>query len=386
LNARLTAVVTACVLGLSLGGHPASAAPLSFRWISPCEEIARICEKRILASGDIEWDSAAKLRAFIQDAQSRSGVSRWRGVELCFDSPGGDLEGALRLGEAIRSLAMDTCAESQYVELLANGSAAGTATIVVSTRPICASACVFALAGGVHRAVSKTARIGMHRFAGENQELGESRAQLTMTRIAQYLERNGVQRRLLDSAAEVPNSKMRYLTPREIADTNLDNTTQVYEDWKLHVWQDGTVYAHVEQRNPLTDHWTGLALYQRGNLVCLNVVVQLLSGAPLLSAGDDAAPSPETVLSALAAADIWMRLDEEDFIDFGKAPWIYGPDRAFMRKLQIPKSKLKALQTANMLEVWITAPQLNQHLNPSMAFRLESLRPLVRALLKISDR
>jgi hypothetical protein len=179
---------------------------------------------------------------------------------------------------------------------------------------------------------------------------------------------------------------MRYLTSREIADTNLDNTTQVYEDWKLHVWQDGTVYAHVEQRNPLTDHWTGLALYQRGNLVCLNVVLQLLSGAPLLSAGDDAAPTPDTVLSALAAADIWMRLDEEDFIDFGKAPWIYGPDRAFMRKLQIPKSKLKALQTANMLEVWITAPQLNQHLNPSMAFRLESLRPLVRAVSKISDR
>jgi hypothetical protein len=105
-----------------------------------------------------------------------------------------------------------------------------------------------------------------------------------------------------------------------------------------------------------------------------------------LSAGDDAAPSPDSVLSALAAADIWMRLDEEDFIDFGKAPWIYGPDRAFTRKLQIPKSKLKALQTANMLEVWITAPQLNQHLNPSMAFRLESLRPLVRAVSKISDR
>ena len=81
-----------------------------------------------------------------------------------------------------------------------------------------------------------------------------------------------------------------------------------------------------------------------------------------------------------------MRLDDEDFIDFGNAPWIYGPDRAFMRKLQIPKSKLKALQTANMLEVWITAPQLNQHLNPSMAFRLESLRPLVRAVSKISDR
>jgi len=39
---------------------------------------------------------------------------------------------------------------------------------------------------------------------------------------------------------------MRYLAPQEILDTKLDNTAQGYEAWKLGIWKDGTVYAHID--------------------------------------------------------------------------------------------------------------------------------------------
>jgi hypothetical protein len=68
---------------------------MTFQWISPCEGIGRICERRILAKGEIEWESGVGLRAFMEEEESRTGTSQWRRVEVCFDSPGGDLQGAL---------------------------------------------------------------------------------------------------------------------------------------------------------------------------------------------------------------------------------------------------------------------------------------------------
>jgi hypothetical protein len=362
--------------------RPCFAEPMTFGWIAPCEGIGRICERRILARGEIEWESGAKLRAFIE-AQGRGGPSEWQGVELCFDSPGGDLQGALRLGEVIRSFQMDTCVESNLEPLVTNDAKPRSAP--GASRPTtCASACVFALAAGVHRAISIEARIGIHQFVGENGELGQRRTQLAMAELAQYLERNGVERKLLDSAAQVPHWMTRYLTVQEVTDTNLDNTAQVYEPWRLGAWQDGTAYAHVEQRNPVTDHWTGLMLYKREGRIWLNVVVHLAPSehSPFARDQGDAIPDANALMRRLGGAEIWLRADDEDFAEFGKAPWVYGTNGAYVRKLQLPSDKLTALQTAHLLEVWITAPQLTPRQNPSMAFQLESLKPFLAAVLK----
>jgi hypothetical protein len=237
----------------------------------------------------------------------------------------------------------------------------------------------------LHRTISKGARIGMHQFAGENRELGQRRTQLAMTELGQYLERNGVQRKLLDIGAYVPNSMIRYLTAQEISDTNLDNTAQVYEAWKLGAWEDGTIYAHIEQRNPVTDYWTGLMLYKRENRVWLDVVFHSPLGKQSnVATGDKGGATSDAniVTGLLSAAEIWLRADDEDFAEFRKAPWVYGTNRAYVRKLQIPSHKVIALQTAHMLEVWVTAPQLNPRQNPSMAFQLETLRPFLAAVLK----
>jgi hypothetical protein len=137
---------------------------MSFYWLAPCDEVGRTCDRRLLALGDIELDSAEKLKRFLR---SEMGTQHGSRIELCLDSAGGDMEGALRLGETIRALGMDTCVEADYPPHSRDGVAS---TRSEAGRPVmCASACVFALAGGVHRSVSASARIGMHQFTGGTQ-------------------------------------------------------------------------------------------------------------------------------------------------------------------------------------------------------------------------
>jgi hypothetical protein len=358
---------------------------MTFQWISPCEGIGRICERRILAKGEIEWESGAALRAFMEEQQRHTGASQWRGVEVCFDSPGGDLQGALRLGELIRTFGLDTCVEREYFELAVRPHATSISGSALPARVVCASACVFALAAGVHRAIGAGTLIGVHQFAGENGELGQRLTQVAMAELAQYLQRNGVQRTLLDIAALVPHWMMRYLTPQEILDTKLDNTAQVYEAWKLGIWKDGTVYAHIDQRNPVTDYWTGLILYEHENRAWLNVVFRLPTDKQsTLHTACQAAPRPDVdaVLAMLDDADIWLRADDEELAEFRKAPWVCGANGEYGRTMAIPRNKITLLQTAQMLEVWIIAPHLSPRQNPSMAFQLESLRPFLAGVLK----
>jgi hypothetical protein len=356
---------------------------MTFQWIGPCEGIGRICERRILARGEIEWESGAALRAFMEEQQRHTGASQWRGVEVCFDSPGGDLHGALRLGELIRTFGLDTCVEREYLELAVGPHATAMSGSASPARAVCASACVFALAAGVHRAIGAGALIGVHQFAGENRELGERLTQVAMAELAQYLQRNGVHRTLLDTAALVPHWMMRYLTPQEILDTKLDNTAQVYEAWKLGIWNDGAVYAHIDQRNPVTDYWTGLVLYKHENRVWLNVVFRLPTDEQSTPACPAALrPNVDAMLAMLDEADIWLRADDEELAEFRKAPWVCGANGSYGRTMAIPGNKITSLQTAKMLEVWIIEPRLSPRQNPSMAFQLESLRPFLPGVLK----
>jgi hypothetical protein len=212
----------------------AAAEPMTFEWLAPCEGIGRLCVQRVLARGDIEEDSGRKLERFVSSALTRgSRHASWRRVEVCFDSAGGDLEGALQLGDVIQRLRMDTCVEPAYVDAVRvqlNHSARMPSSSIPA---MCASACVFALAAGVHRTITEGARIGVHQFSGQHGELGQELTQIAIAELAQYLEQNGVQRKLVDIGAGVPRQLVRFLTAEEISTTNLDNQAQVYDAWKL---------------------------------------------------------------------------------------------------------------------------------------------------------
>jgi len=225
----------------------------------------------------------------------------------------------------------------------------------------------------------------MHQFVGQDGDLGQRRTQATLAELAQYLEVNGVQRKLLDIGAYVPHSMIRFLNAEEISHTNLDNTAQIYEAWKLAAWQDGTVYAYVKQRNPVTDAWTALRLYRQDHRTRIDIIFYPASDdqdQPRLSNTVSFKGDPTGLDRVLSGADVWLRADDEDLGQFGTAPWDYGHNEAHVRTIEINMSMVMTLKRANLLEVWVMLPQAHARRNPSMSFQLETLKPFLAAVLR----
>ena len=77
-----------------------------------------------------------------------------KNVYFIFDSPGGSMTAAIRLGELLRNLKVRTIVGRGFVR---NGE--------VEVEPgRCASACVFAFLGGVTRSMPKNSRLGVHSW------------------------------------------------------------------------------------------------------------------------------------------------------------------------------------------------------------------------------
>jgi hypothetical protein len=175
---------------------------------------------------------------------------------------------------------------------------------------------------------------------------------------------------------------MRLLTAEEFISLGLDNTTPIYDSWKLRVSDTGVVYARVEQRNPLTDSRTGLVLYRENGL---KIDVLFYPGS---FAVDECGDSSERrgkqplrgLQGALDSAEIWLRGDEEDLMSVPKGNWTHGADGAFLRTVVLREQELDVLRSRQLLEVWVLVSHADCNVNPTMAFRLDSLRPFLKIL------
>jgi hypothetical protein len=94
-----------------------------------------------------------------------------------FNSVGGDVGSAVRLGERIRELGLDTAIAATRVDqrdigiLGESPEDALRANVVVSDRGFCASACVFAFAGGVRRYAPLETSLGVHQMTQLEQDV-----------------------------------------------------------------------------------------------------------------------------------------------------------------------------------------------------------------------
>jgi len=94
-----------------------------------------------------------------------------------FNSVGGDVGSAVRMGERIRELGLDTAIAATRVDqrdvgiLGESPEDAPRANVVVSERGFCASACVFAFAGGVRRYAPLETSIGVHQMLQLEQDV-----------------------------------------------------------------------------------------------------------------------------------------------------------------------------------------------------------------------
>lgn len=138
---------------------------------------------------------------------------------VCFDSNGGELLGAVNLGNKIREFGFDTCVEPNYRHFRPNTPLQRKE--LAPKDAVCASACIFALAGGVNREVRRGARVGVHQ--GANWKVGETATQLSITALAGYLELMGVKGKLLDIASAYPPNQIYWLSTKEIRQLGLHN-------------------------------------------------------------------------------------------------------------------------------------------------------------------
>ena len=134
-----------------------------------------------------------------------------------------------------------------------------------------------------------------------------------MAKLGQYLESNGVHRRLLDIAAFVPSQTMRFLNDREMIEANLSNTMQVYAGWKLDAGDDGSLYAYVEQQNPITDSRTRLVLYKKGGFAVLDMIYYPPQDPNEVGLGDGDIPveTRDRLGQVLSEVGVWLRVDEQ---------------------------------------------------------------------------
>ena len=171
------------------------------------------CPQAIFAYGTIELDEPRRLLAFAQGLAGSGSVP----ANLILHSPGGNLAGALALGQGVRRLGMRT--------IVASVTPAGPARGAL--RPgRCASACVFVLMAGRSRVVPNGSRVLVHspRRAGVGQRdiVGSG----TIDRVVppesiagaleEYTRSMGVDPGLIRLSYTVPNSSARELTRAEI--------------------------------------------------------------------------------------------------------------------------------------------------------------------------
>ncbi|MDX8492613.1 hypothetical protein RFN29_13615 [Mesorhizobium sp. VK22B] len=152
----------------------------------------------LIVSG--EFGANEPLNAF-DDAVATS-----RARVIVFNSPGGNVGSAIRLGRMIRAAGLDTLQLRQLQ---------------------CASACSLAFLGGVHR-VAEPGSIGIHRPSlkpadGMSNEEAKARVQFGTAAIIAYVIEMGVDPKLMELASSYDRHDIRYLSASEMAELRVTN-------------------------------------------------------------------------------------------------------------------------------------------------------------------
>jgi hypothetical protein len=188
----LNTCARAALIGLlaSFAAPAAHAQDMTFRAVAPANCRAP-CVPELIADGAIGLDTADAFRAAAARLGGRPVVR--------IASGGGNLVGALRLGQAFRK--------------------AGAA-VIVGKGARCVSACVYAFLGGVSRQVASGGRVGVHRFyPAEDTEGGDFPAVLVRRAtetLTEYVAQMGADPDLVRLALEVSPPAVRFFTAAEL--------------------------------------------------------------------------------------------------------------------------------------------------------------------------
>ncbi len=174
----------------------------------------------ILAEGPIEPGTTEKLKKFISKEKPPPNI--------LFNSPGGNLVEALKLGRFLRENHFDTFVGETSAII------PGHFPEYAPQKSTCYSACVYAFVGGVHR-TAKDKSLGIHQFYRPDDALRPndttlsavdmSNMQRLLSVLAEYVHEMGVDTRLVTMASTItPWQPIYVLSERELTILNLDNS------------------------------------------------------------------------------------------------------------------------------------------------------------------
>lgn len=342
--------------------------PMSFSTFWPCAGNIYLCAPRILAEGNIEIDSSEKLAAFLNNANS-SGHDLPPKPMVCFNSPGGDIRGAMRLGQVIRDLGLNTCVEPYYDRVIP-GTLGDQEMFVDGV--VCASACLFALIGGVNRFIERASRIGVHQFYSPNGSIGDEATQKVVVVLAKYLEQMGVSRSLLDIASLVPPQDIQWLTRNQLQQFRVDNMVVVTSPWTLDALEDGSIFAHIVQVKPGTQGRVSLSVRKVYDQTLLDMAF-----TPWHIGPDDF----ETALNVLSYGSFEVRIDRHRVGFFESVRWQIFKSTIITT---VPLSPLatERLRFGSTLEVRVHVPNAFSEYDPSVEVSLNGADAIFAAALK----
>jgi hypothetical protein len=222
----------------------------------------------IAAEGTIERNTPAKFRKFLESSPG--------GSRIHFNSPGGNLQAALELGEIIRQRGYLTEVDKTVGSLEDGGFVyAGREPDTFKPRQSvgCRSACIYAFIGGANR-TANDGDIWIHQFfdpIAVSDFLGKTSSgfqraqdQALSGRLISYLTRMGVSTELLSRASQVsPTDPMYNLTKDELVELRVDNSMPFYTSLDVKADTNG---AFVETINKSTYRDFVTRIYCSGNL------------------------------------------------------------------------------------------------------------------------
>jgi hypothetical protein len=364
------AVSLASLSGITLSARPVAqgADTLRFRTFYPCIGSSSDCDLRLLVEGTLPAHAGPALEDYLRLKFDRPP----RGMKVCFNSPGGSLDGGMSLGRVIRRYGLDTCMAREYSsERLSSGGILNVEEVIEAAHPVCASACVLAFMGGVNRTIGEFAEIGVHQFTVAYGALGDySSAQITQTLIALYLDEMGISRTLLDTASLVPPSSIQWLTLREAREQSLDNMSPVATAWSLDTNADGLVFATSSVVKPGSRSRVLVSIFKRGG--------QPMVAVNFFPADSNQADALETIRSD---DPVKLSVDGDVIAELPSSKWTTGTSPSVLVEIPVDAAGLQKLSTGTELRVAVSVPHCCGRYDPTIDLPLTGLARFLPAVI-----
>ncbi|MGJ4997855.1 hypothetical protein ACQR0Z_25760 [Bradyrhizobium sp. HKCCYLS3077] len=241
-------------------------APIAFALVKgPADACGPGCDSWIAAEGKIDNDAAARFRKFMKLVGDRK-------LPIYFNSPGGNLQQALALGNMLRErkavvrvgrTTVRECGfEPQEGDVCTRLKLSGRELHgeVWTRGAICNSACPYVILAAPTREIAADATLAVHsprvilNFTGgvPTREMRAQAMQQAMARadkmVLDYIVKLGADPGLLTVARSVPFESMRILTREEIVRFALDRRQRVESPWMFETASRGIAYKTILAR------------------------------------------------------------------------------------------------------------------------------------------